>query len=591
MGQTSKSRTHSFGGCWTCRRRRVKCDSGAPTCRRCNNSGLTCEGYGFRFDIPEGVQSSRQNMPASSRPDLLLHLNNDEIDGHLADIDVASKTLHKGPFSLLVSPHGPAAGPQRPPEEQAMRLPSRSRSPSSTGRTRDGRVSKKPNNVSSDCPLKGSLIPQTHGHQRHPFILPELSSLNLHPIEHLLLHRYQHFVTTQLTPEGGFIHSAFAMVAPSMAISNIITPQAGSHASAAILHGILSAAAASLKSHSSAYHAQALQHERIAVQYLRLSVEENSDAYLTLAVAIMVLTVVENLFGHAHTVRAHTQAALRCLVLAAKQDPQDSVVKVIAEQAFFAAAISHVVPQAQVECLKMSFANGQLGYFEKQAGLAVGMLDILHDLNAIYAGGVAAPAETIENLERRLALHRPVKAETEAEDFDGRPRAILYYALQLYFVRAIRGLEPTHPDTLEAIEGGLGQLEALRYTGRESGNCLITWSACILGSECFLGVHQGRFMAWLQARTETQVLKAREILMMTGYSWKMKREMPERYRILWYRVGSDPGKGWHTNKPRDQEASAGSDQVASDQVTIGLTAALEQREAARSTRARVAQET
>lgn len=40
--QRSK-RTHSFGGCTTCRKRHLKCDQVLPTCGRCKLSGLACD--------------------------------------------------------------------------------------------------------------------------------------------------------------------------------------------------------------------------------------------------------------------------------------------------------------------------------------------------------------------------------------------------------------------------------------------------------------------------------------------------------------------------------------------------------------------
>jgi hypothetical protein len=46
MGSSSRSRrTHSFGGCKTCRKRHLKCDQSLPRCNRCAQAGLTCEGF------------------------------------------------------------------------------------------------------------------------------------------------------------------------------------------------------------------------------------------------------------------------------------------------------------------------------------------------------------------------------------------------------------------------------------------------------------------------------------------------------------------------------------------------------------------
>lgn len=42
-------RTKTFTGCWTCRSRRVKCDTARPSCNRCLKSKLSCAGYQVRL--------------------------------------------------------------------------------------------------------------------------------------------------------------------------------------------------------------------------------------------------------------------------------------------------------------------------------------------------------------------------------------------------------------------------------------------------------------------------------------------------------------------------------------------------------------
>src|ERR1700760_275095 len=44
-----KHRTKTFTGCWTCRARHVKCDERRPSCLRCTNSKIYCEGYEVRL--------------------------------------------------------------------------------------------------------------------------------------------------------------------------------------------------------------------------------------------------------------------------------------------------------------------------------------------------------------------------------------------------------------------------------------------------------------------------------------------------------------------------------------------------------------
>ncbi|KAF4468328.1 ARG81-transcription factor involved in arginine metabolism [Fusarium albosuccineum] len=44
-GRAHGRRSRSFGGCVTCRSRRMKCDEGRPTCTMCKVSGFACGGY------------------------------------------------------------------------------------------------------------------------------------------------------------------------------------------------------------------------------------------------------------------------------------------------------------------------------------------------------------------------------------------------------------------------------------------------------------------------------------------------------------------------------------------------------------------
>ncbi|KAL6917121.1 hypothetical protein ACHAPO_006066 [Fusarium lateritium] len=48
-GKPRKPRNKSFSGCWTCRAKHVKCDEAKPSCNRCQNAGVDCEGYGVRL--------------------------------------------------------------------------------------------------------------------------------------------------------------------------------------------------------------------------------------------------------------------------------------------------------------------------------------------------------------------------------------------------------------------------------------------------------------------------------------------------------------------------------------------------------------
>ena len=74
-------------GCYTCRRRRIICDNGQPTCRKCRDAGKECLGYqkplvwvkggvasrgkmmGRSFDDPEKPPSKSKCQEATKIPD------------------------------------------------------------------------------------------------------------------------------------------------------------------------------------------------------------------------------------------------------------------------------------------------------------------------------------------------------------------------------------------------------------------------------------------------------------------------------------------------------------------------------------------
>ncbi|KAF5552558.1 ARG81-like transcription factor [Fusarium phyllophilum] len=111
-------RTRSFGGCSTCRSRRVKCDEGRPGCSMCNISGFDCGGYSkdifFDFDDPSSTGVARFRRPLlteQERERLSEQIAQDvppELAGwHLSQIDEeCEKTstdlqISRGPFGAF----------------------------------------------------------------------------------------------------------------------------------------------------------------------------------------------------------------------------------------------------------------------------------------------------------------------------------------------------------------------------------------------------------------------------------------------------------------------------------------------------------
>lgn len=58
-------------GCYTCRRRRITCDNGLPTCRKCRDAGKECLGYQKPLVWVKGGVASRGKMMGRSFDDVM----------------------------------------------------------------------------------------------------------------------------------------------------------------------------------------------------------------------------------------------------------------------------------------------------------------------------------------------------------------------------------------------------------------------------------------------------------------------------------------------------------------------------------------
>lgn len=72
-------------GCYTCRRRRIICDNGLPTCRKCRNAGKECLGYKKPLVWVKGGVASRGRMMGRSFEDVNRSTENDNYNGNATE--------------------------------------------------------------------------------------------------------------------------------------------------------------------------------------------------------------------------------------------------------------------------------------------------------------------------------------------------------------------------------------------------------------------------------------------------------------------------------------------------------------------------
>ncbi|KAL4971842.1 hypothetical protein BDW66DRAFT_155288 [Aspergillus desertorum] len=70
MALKRNSTRHVKSGCRTCKIRRVKCDEQRPSCRKCVDSGRTCDGYGIWSSPPARVPAQQLLYPPRTLPGL-----------------------------------------------------------------------------------------------------------------------------------------------------------------------------------------------------------------------------------------------------------------------------------------------------------------------------------------------------------------------------------------------------------------------------------------------------------------------------------------------------------------------------------------
>jgi arginine metabolism regulation protein II len=61
-------RSKSFSGCYTCRRRKIACDLGRPSCLKCKKSGFVCEGYDVKLRWSQPIEFDIYGYQLPSKP-------------------------------------------------------------------------------------------------------------------------------------------------------------------------------------------------------------------------------------------------------------------------------------------------------------------------------------------------------------------------------------------------------------------------------------------------------------------------------------------------------------------------------------------
>lgn len=111
--QKKSTHVRSKTGCWTCRRRKKKCDETKPSCMNCEKNNVVCDGYEPRQPWRGGKQKSISLRPGGipgELPLLIEGIDSNTVDklflNHFVDrtAKVLSLTDHANPFLDMIVP-------------------------------------------------------------------------------------------------------------------------------------------------------------------------------------------------------------------------------------------------------------------------------------------------------------------------------------------------------------------------------------------------------------------------------------------------------------------------------------------------------
>ncbi|TFB02655.1 hypothetical protein CCMA1212_005592 [Trichoderma ghanense] len=269
MARARKQVTRSFSACWTCRRRRVKCNGVGPPCTPCRKHKVECEGYGIELvwvDPKTGTyppfcrrsmdfEHTWRGQPVLNEKRLQRLI--DEVD----DIDAASlePSPSFSPFTAF------SACPSDIRAEADDPTTDKSSSSMSSG-AMESRPSTPPPARSSCSPLSEDF--NFVARSLTPTIIDRLSASR---DETMIFHHYVTWVAPLMIPVDG-AQNPWKSVYPSTALRD------SSAASRALYHAILAQSAFNMANLHKDNRASSRRKESVALRHYGASLRELSQS-------------------------------------------------------------------------------------------------------------------------------------------------------------------------------------------------------------------------------------------------------------------------------------------------------------------------
>ncbi|KAK6848841.1 hypothetical protein PG995_012674 [Apiospora arundinis] len=531
-------RTKQFTGCWTCRRRRVKCDEAKPSCERCNRLNISCDGYGLRLTWVHGNEEasvapderlSRRSLPLGPAVTKAIGLSSSEIDETLDKIDgwtpEDSPDFGRSGFSVFTVPL---------PHDSIEDGPSIStyETPSSTS-TLCGDQANTTWMSNTDKRLQPTELGNTPAPSDTVISEETFDQRNLFDAPTRLIHHWVTFTSRKLVLLDEPHNPCRTMMLP-MALAGLMSRSAESNSNVGIFHALCACAAYNLYElngrpvdDAENNLSLALAHDQQAIRHLRHNLaraDEHRDA--AFAMAIMACIAVEAVSGTTRRWRTHVSGGLAYLArLHSRGDVDEAVLAPFRRHMVLMAILCDF---SVAEDLKGFLnvdddmgkaavdgrpdAESRLEFSFPYYGVSQMFLKMHDQMNALAAadpsilGDEEETNRQLDAFELQFYLGFPSPSQYQGGGGNNALHATViqhvstsyYYAGLVYFQRSIRRAPVASVQAL--VELGVAELEAIDRVGKGELGCMMLWPVLVLGAECDDPKVQQRIQAWFRGQ-------------------------------------------------------------------------------------------
>lgn len=465
-------------------------------CQRCIKAGFECQGYGFRFAGSDSTRSFRRPIASGSADQQQPALTNAEVSKIIEELDSASSSTGKGPFSVLSFGHHVSLRETTEKAQRARRSSNLAIRQSKAHLPSSSSLSSR--STSTDSEDSSAVSPRSQS-MTPPILVRDPPPLQLTPRQCELMEHWTAFVCNNMAPISGSPVNPYRSLYPALALQGVASTPGSGIARLAVFHAVCGTAAWSLsklKPDDPAYHALSVNHDQLALQYIQESIGRPGGVRdVAVPAAIMACLTGDTISSRLDLWGRHLRGGLRSLlsVLSCKKRTESRhIISVLCQQYLLGVALGRGGTVADAEKLQGEILNEPL-YLEECHCITREMLDTVVAINALAASSVRRQdlAET-ERVRQKL-LHC---APTFKDNLRHHVSHTYYAAMQIYFTRDVLQSKETQHLASTAIY----HLEGAREAGQGSFGQVLMWALLNIAPECTTVELQGRLLDWYNSQ-------------------------------------------------------------------------------------------